>query len=104
MFARASAIAGDRGRMDEGARMLETETLTELERLEGFQGVLALGDRATGQMLVISLWETEEMMRASEERAGELRSEAARQLGASGEPRVDRYEVLLHEVRTPVHA
>jgi heme-degrading monooxygenase HmoA len=103
MFARASTIMGDRSRIDEAARLLETETLPELEHLEGFQGILSLSDRETGRTLVITLWETEEMMRSSEERANQLRSDAATRLGASGEPQVDRYEVALHEVRTPVH-
>jgi heme-degrading monooxygenase HmoA len=103
MFARASTIVGDPNRIDEGVRLLETETLPELEHIEGFQGILSLDDRETGRTLVITLWETEEMMRSSEERANQLRTDAATRLGATAEPQVNRYEVALHEVRTPVH-
>jgi hypothetical protein len=54
-------------------------------------------DRESGNALAITLWEDEAAMRASEERANELRRAAAEELGAVEPPRVDRYEVAVFE-------
>jgi heme-degrading monooxygenase HmoA len=60
MFARVSTMVGDPARADDGVRMLEMETLPELEHIEGFQRIFAVMDRGTGKSLVITLWESEE--------------------------------------------
>lgn len=104
MFARASTIVGSREKVDEAVSMLESQVLPQIKQLDGFSGVLGLVDRETGRSLVITLWETQEALRASEEAATRVRDETAKELGAAGAPTVDRYEVVLQEVRTPVHA
>jgi len=67
--------------------------------MDGFKGLIALGDRQSGKTLGITLWESEEAMRASEEAANLMRSESAE---ASGEQiaGVERYEVGLFEVES----
>jgi heme-degrading monooxygenase HmoA len=62
--------------------------------MDGFQGVYFLVDRQSGKGLSITLWESEEAMRASEDAANQLRSESAE---ASGEEilGVERYEVAI---------
>jgi len=57
----------------------------------------ALIDRVSGDALAITLWADEAAMRASEERANELRRVASEQLGAAAPPRVHRYEVAVFE-------
>lgn len=104
MFARASTIVGSREKVDETASVLESQVLPQIAQLDGFSGVLGLVDRETGTSLVITLWETQEALHASEEAAIKLRAEAAKELGSAGTPAVNRYEVVLQEVRTPVHA
>ena len=47
--------------------------------------------------MAITLWADEAAMRASEERANELRRVASEQLGAAAPPRVHRYEVAVFE-------
>ena len=56
-----------------------------------------LVDRQTGSAIAITLWQDEQALRASEERANALRAQAAEQMGASGEPTVERYEVAVFE-------
>ena len=104
MFARASTVEGTRDRLEDGIAMLEHAVMDELQHIEGFSGIIALADRETGRNLVITLWETEDAMRSSEEQANRLRKGAADALGASATPQVERYEVVLQEMRTPVHA
>jgi len=47
--------------------------------------------------MAITLWEDEAAMRASEERANELRRTASEELGAVEQPSVERYEVAVFE-------
>jgi len=54
-------------------------------------------DRESGDALAITLWADEAAMRASEERANELRRVASERLGASAPPSVHRYEVAVFE-------
>jgi heme-degrading monooxygenase HmoA len=95
MHARASTMTGDPGRVDEAAKLLETELYAQLQQLNGFRGVVALGQRDSGRSLVLTLWDDEAAMSASEEAAKQMRSSAAGQMGASA-PEVERYEVLFY--------
>jgi heme-degrading monooxygenase HmoA len=68
------------------------ETLSEMTEMEGFRGNLALVDREAGRITSITLWESEEAMRTSEERAASMRSGGAAAIDASVIS-VDRYDV-----------
>ena len=83
--------------MDEGIRQAREVVLPGARQIEGFKGMIALGDRHSGKTLGITFWESEEAMRASEEAASRLREETAE---ASGDTiaSVERYEVGLLEV------
>ena len=104
MFARASTIVGSREKVAEAVSILESQVLPQIQQMDGFSGILGLVDREMGKSLVITLWETQEALRASEEAANMLRADAAKELGSTASPMVDRYEVVLQEGRTPVHA
>ena len=65
-------------------------------RLAGYQGILVLGDRGSGKSIAITLWESEQAMRESEEAANKLRSEAS-EAGGEEIVSVERFEVLLDE-------
>ena len=95
MHARASAMSGDPGKVDTAAQMLENELYAQLEQIDGFRGVVALGQRDTGKSLVVTFWDSEDAMTASAERANQMRSAAAAELGAAT-PQVDTYEVLFY--------
>jgi hypothetical protein len=67
--------------------------------MEGFKGMIALGDRHSGKTLGITFWETEEAMRTSEEAAKRLREESA-EAGGDTIVSVERYEVGFFEVES----
>jgi len=67
--------------------------------MEGFKGMIALGDRHSGRTLGIIFWETEGAMRASEEAAKRLRQESA-EAGGDTIVSVERYEVGFFEVES----
>jgi len=95
--ARLSSLAGPAEGIDEGIRFIKDQILPEANDLTGWRGIIALTDRATGRTKTITFWDSEESLLASEERANQLRSEAAEAMGESITG-VDRYEVAVHEV------
>lgn len=65
-----------------------------VEDIPGNQGGMLLVDIAQGKALTITLWESEQALRDSEQRANTLRREAAGSAGMSITG-VDAYEVAL---------
>ena len=99
MHARVSIFEGSPEHIDDSLRQAREQVLPRAKQMEGFKGMIALGDRQSGKTLGITLWESEEALRASEEAANQLRQESAE---ASNEQiaGVERYEVGLFEVES----
>lgn len=104
MHARVSTIEAPPERVDEGIDRVINGVLPSLREMPGFDGVLSLVDRTTGRSLTITLWDSEEALQTSEERANQLRSQAAGDLGATAQPQVGRYEVVIAEIAAPTTA
>jgi heme-degrading monooxygenase HmoA len=94
MFARVSTYQGSPQQIDEGLDHARQNILPRVRAVDGFEGVYYLVDRQSGRALSITLWESEETMRASEEEANRLRGESAEAAGATVEG-VERYEVAI---------
>jgi heme-degrading monooxygenase HmoA len=99
VHARVSIFEGSPDQLDESLRQAREVVLPRASQMDGFKGLIALGDRQSGKTLGITFWESEDAMRASEEGANRLRSESAE---ASGETiaGVERYEVGLFELES----
>ena len=97
MHARVTQISGSPEAADAGIANFRDETLPALREIDGNKGGLLLIDRMSGKGIAVTFWESEEAMRASEERVNPLRAEAAETLGATGAPSVDRFEVAVFE-------
>ncbi len=95
--ARLSSLAGPPEGIDEGIRFIKEQIVPEANDLTGWRGIIALTDRTTGRTKTITFWDSEESLRASEERANQLRSQAADAMGETITG-VERYEVAVHEV------
>jgi heme-degrading monooxygenase HmoA len=95
MFARATRIDGSREGVDEAIRQFRDETLPAAGSQAGFGGGMLLADRSSGAVMAVTLWETEQNMGASEQFANQQRGQVAAAAGASGDPRVERYEVVV---------
>jgi hypothetical protein len=65
---------------------------TDFGQTEGMKGAMFLIDRQSGTVVIISLWEDEEAMRASEDDATRVREEV---MGPGETASVERYEVAL---------
>jgi hypothetical protein len=95
--ARVSILEGSPDRLDEGTRYAQEEILPQLRQLGGFKGIVSLIDRERGRTKLISLWESDDALRTSEEQANQLRERAA-EGAASRVVGVERYEVALAEL------
>jgi heme-degrading monooxygenase HmoA len=94
MHARVSKLEGLPEQVDELERFAAEWLAPSLSEMEGFHGILALADRQSGKVEMVTLWESERAMHQSEEDADQLRSATAR--AAGGEVAgVERYEVVL---------
>jgi len=65
-----------------------------LDELEGFSKAYFLVDRAGGRGMSITFWESEDALKASVERANQMREKATDQAGASIQS-VEHFEVAL---------
>ncbi len=97
MFARMSTLEGPPDQMDEGLRYVREQVLPLMQQQDGFKGFIALGDRQSGKLIGVSLWESEQAMHASEEAGDRTRSDSAQAVSATVAG-VERYEVGLFEV------
>ena len=95
MFARVTTGQSSPERLDEAVRYIQEQVVPVARQQRGFQGVYFLADRQTGKLLAVSLWESEEALRASEAAMEQSRSQSAQALGATMQS-VERYEVIAH--------
>ncbi len=101
--ARVSSLEGSSEKIDEGLEYIRGQILPMLADISGSRGVIALVDRGSGRTKTITFWDGIESLQASEDRASELRSEAAAAM-AETITGVDRYEVVLIESLAPAPA
>jgi heme-degrading monooxygenase HmoA len=96
MFARLVTFGGRREQLDEFARIGTEKVLPQLKRLDGFEGSLVLANRRSGEIVAVTLWESEEAMRATEGADYWLRAFGAEVAGGEVTG-LDRYEVVSSE-------
>ena len=59
MYARMSKLEGPPEQVDELGRIAAEWLAPSLSEMEGFHGILALADRQSGEVQMVSLWESE---------------------------------------------
>jgi heme-degrading monooxygenase HmoA len=75
---------------------MRDEVMPELENVDGYVGISLLVDRASGRCIIAAAYETEDAMRASEDKATELRSRAVERFGGNVE-KIEQWEIgVLH--------
>ncbi len=97
MYARVTTLEGPPEKIDAATQHTRENILPQLQQQDGFKGFIALGDRQSGKILGVVLWESEEALRASEEAARSIREESAETIGDTIAG-VERYEVTVFEV------
>jgi heme-degrading monooxygenase HmoA len=101
--ARVSSLEGSPKNMDDSVSKIRSETLPQVRELQGNVGAIGLADRTTGHVTIITLWESADALRESEQQADRLREQAADR-GGHSIAGVDRYEVAVAQQLSGVHA
>ncbi len=96
MHARITTVTGATT-IDEGVEHLRDQVVPQLQQQRGYRGLTANGDRAAGILGVLTLWETQEDLDASESMVEKVRREAVAAFGGSTQT-VERYEQTVAEV------
>jgi heme-degrading monooxygenase HmoA len=91
MFARVISAQSPPDGLDGVIRFME-EQLPQAQAQPGFKGFYLLSNRDTGDLVTISLWDTQESAKPVEARAARLTSQAAQSLGVTSDP-VKVYQV-----------
>ena len=94
MFARVSTLQGSPERMEQGISEYRDQTVPAARQQKGFKGAYLLVDRKSGKALSVTLWETEEDLRASDALADRLRAQAA-QTTVAASPAREVFEVAV---------
>jgi hypothetical protein len=94
-----SIFEGSPSQIDAMLRQVREQVVPQAKQMDGFKGMIALGDRQSGKTMGITFWENEEAMRASEEDASRMRSESA-EAGGQEEAGIERYEVGFFDVES----
>jgi heme-degrading monooxygenase HmoA len=90
MFARVATYNGDSDALVRGFEAARGP----LEQIDGFSHAYFCVDREHGKALTITLWESEEALKASAEQAHQLRTQATEPSGATTDS-VTQYEVAI---------
>ncbi len=99
VFARITTIGeAPPQRLDDMTHEIIEHVLPALRQQDGFSGALVLVERASGKVLGLTLWESEQAMNATEEAAYWLRVFSAEAAGGMI-TEVERYEVIFSEVK-----
>ena len=101
MFARVATFEGvDVAAVQQTLGQVRDRIRSIVEGMPGWQGVLQLADRESGKVLTISLFDTEENMRAAEQTFEDIPRQVpeVRQM-AGGRASVERFEVTTGIVR-----
>jgi hypothetical protein len=97
MHARATIVELPPDQLDGAIDQVRNQVIPQARELDGYQGIIALVDRETGTAVTYTLWESQEKLRASEQAANQVRSQAMDEMGGPT-PAVERYEVAIWEV------
>jgi len=98
MYARHVTVHGSPEHVDEAVASVRSQVIPVLKDCAGFKGQLLLIDRAKGEAIGISLWDSEANMMASEEKVAAARQQTADQVGAESAPEVTLYELPICEI------
>ena len=94
MYARSTTMYADTQRIDELIAYIRDEVMPAVQSMPGCLGLSMLCDRDAGRCIATSSWDSEEAMRATEDRVQQMRQRAVDMLGAR-DLSVDEWEIAV---------
>jgi len=101
--ARVSVLEGSPDAIDAGLDKTRGETLPKVRALNGNVGAIGLADRENGRVSMITLWDSADTLRASEQQADQLRTQTA-DMSGQRVTNVARYDVATAQTLTGARA
>ena len=96
MYARSTTVQAQPLSIDAGLAHIRDEVMPAVQAIDGCVGISTMVDRGSGRCIITTAWETDEAMRASADRARQLRDQAAQSLGGNIE-KIEEWEIaVLH--------
>jgi quinol monooxygenase YgiN len=101
VFARSTTFQARPESIDAGVAYIRDDVMPVIQDMEGCIGLSMLVDRQSGRCIATSAWQSEEAMRATDERLRPIRDRAGEILG--GSPQVEEWEIayLHRDHRSP---
>ena len=96
MHARVTTLEVPPDRMDDAKRNVREQVLPRLSQMEGFKGMVALGNGQSGKLQGVAFWESEEALRATDQSVVPIREGAAEAAGGTVAG-VEEFEVFVFE-------
>src|SRR3989449_9885231 len=91
MHARVTRYEGNPQHLETAIKNINEQVIPGAKKIAGFKGGYWLVDRASGKGFSVTLFESEAALKASEDAAAQLRSQASSLTKITG---VERYEVV----------
>jgi heme-degrading monooxygenase HmoA len=76
MYARVSTYAGTPEDFYRGVEKVKSALMPRIRQVPGYRGAINLIDGTTGKSMAITLWDSEEALRASRQSVNQMRSDA----------------------------
>jgi heme-degrading monooxygenase HmoA len=96
MYGRLTTLQISPDAMDQALAQMREQVVPAAQKMDGYRGVTAFGDRSSGKIMAFTLWESEEAMAASEEAANRLR-QASAEASSAQVGQVERFEVVFDQ-------
>jgi len=90
--ARVSLLEGSPDSIDDSLDKTRADTLPKVRAIKGNVGAIGLADRENGRISMITLWDSPDALKASEQEADQLRERTA-EMGGQKISNVARYDV-----------
>ena len=94
MFARVRTTSGVPEKVDDGIRHFKENVVASYRNVAGFKGAYLLVNRKSGEVVGITLWDTEAHMQATGTTSERLRA-AGTQVVSGTTPAPEEYEVVV---------
>ena len=97
MFVRMTELETDKKEMDQNIQYVNEQVVPTLQKspASGFKGAYWLADRGAGKLMVFTLWDSEQAMKASEDAIKEARDKSGDKGGNGIKQKGSvRYEVV----------
>jgi hypothetical protein len=99
VFARSTTVLADPESVDAGIAYVRDDVMPALQEIAGCIGLSLMVERQTGRCIATSSWDSAEAMRASDEVAGRLRTQADERFG--GPATAEGWQIaVLHRKRS----